>query len=112
MLPVFTAEEAKALNDRVLREVPVEKARAIVRRAEIARVLEKCGSVHGPGGLGQRVGMVDARTFFRWHQENPRFWEEKKNRDRFLADNPQYLAQGYRPKPTPKFFDMGAAKTA
>lgn len=99
------------MNDRILRDVPVEKARSVVKKAEIARILEKCGSIRTPG-VGQRVGVVDARTFFRWHQENPGFWDHKQSRDRFLADNPQYCAQGYKPKPTPRVFDMGKTASA
>lgn len=104
--PVFTEAEARALNDRVFREVPIEKARAVVRQAEIARILEKCGSISVPG-IGQRIGVVDSRTFMRWHQENPGFWNDPSSKRRFLADNPQYRAHGYKSQATPKFFDMG-----
>lgn len=110
MVQLFSAEEVKGLNDRVLREVPDEKAKAVLDRASIARVLAAAGSVRRDG-LGQRAGVVDARTFFRFHQQDPGCWNNKKFRDEFLGDNPHCRGQGYRPKASRKIFDMGA-KTA
>lgn len=96
LLPVYNAEEAQALNDRVFREVPAEKAKAVLNQAMIARVLEKTGSIRTEG-VGQRVGIVDARTFFRFQQEFPGCWNDKGFRDEFLRDNPHLCAPGYKP---------------
>jgi hypothetical protein len=109
--PLFNDAEFAAMNDRVLREVPLEKARAVVRQAEIGRILEKCGSIQVPG-LGQRVGVMDARTFMRWWKEDPDIFNSKRAKAKFLGDNPQYAAKGYKPQPTAKIFDMGAKAAA
>lgn len=108
LMPVFTAEEAKALNDRVLRDVPMEKAMGVVRQAQIARVLEKTGSIRRDG-LGQRTGVVDARTFFRFQQEFPGCWNDKGFRDEFLRDNPQCRAEGYKVRGRPKYISASTA---
>lgn len=38
---------------------------------------------------GRRCGVVDVKTFLHWQQEDPHFWEDKKNVHRFFKDNPQ-----------------------
>ena len=35
------------------------------------------------------TGVIDARTFFRWMQTDPHFWEDKGNWKRFVRDNPE-----------------------
>lgn len=96
MNPVFSGAELRGIMDSVLRNVPKEKAKGVLERAKIARVLQSAGSVKRDG-VGQRVGVVDARTFYRWHQENPGMWDNKAERDKFLRDNPQCRAEGYNP---------------
>ena len=108
---IFSGDERKLMNDWALRYVDEEKAASIVTRSQIARILEKCGSISAPG-IGQRTGAIDPRTFMRWHQTNPGMWNDKREREYFLADNPQYCAAGFRPNARPKVFDMGAAITA
>ena len=34
------------------------------------------------------MSVVDARTWFRWQQEDPHFWSDKKNIEKFTKDNP------------------------
>lgn len=104
---LFTGDERKLMNDWALRYVDDEKAKSVVNRAQIARVLEKCGSIQAPG-IGQRTGAIDPRTFMRWHQTQPGMWDDKKEREYFLAENRQYCAQGFRPRFRPKVFDMAA----
>jgi hypothetical protein len=86
---------AKSVHDQVLRDVPKEKVQAVLRQAEIARVLEKTGSVKSDG-LGQLIGRVDARTFMRWWQEHRGCWQDEGFIKEFLKDNPQCRAAGYR----------------
>ena len=35
------------------------------------------------------AAVVDARTFFRWQQEDPQFWEDPANIKRVTKDNPE-----------------------
>ena len=39
------------------------------------------------------VGAIDARTFLRWEQQDPGFWSDKGNRDKFYKDNPECRIQ-------------------
>jgi hypothetical protein len=104
-------EMARAMNDRVWREASTEKAQAVLRQAEIARIMEKTGSIRS-NGLGQRTGVIDARTFMRWDQEHKGCWSDPTFRRQFLADNPQCRAPGYNPKSRGVVFDMGAKAKA
>lgn len=40
-------------------------------------------------GLGELIGMVDARIYHRWEEAEPGFWSDKNNVDKFLKDNPE-----------------------
>lgn len=53
-------------------------------------------------GLGQLIGVFDARTYFRWQEEDPWFWDDRQNVERFLQDNPECRA----PKPVTKQFGL------
>lgn len=35
------------------------------------------------------TGVVDARTYMRWQQVDPHFWEDDNNVKRILKDNPE-----------------------
>jgi hypothetical protein len=39
------------------------------------------------------VGAIDARTFLRWEQHDPGFWNDTKTRDKFYKDNPECRIQ-------------------
>lgn len=41
-------------------------------------------------GLGQKIASTDARTWFRWAQEEEGFWEDRANVFKFVKDNPEY----------------------
>lgn len=111
LVPVFNAEEAQALNDRVLREAPAEKVRAVLAQAQIGRALDTIGSFAVPG-LGQRTGVIDMRTFLRWHQQHPGCWNDKGFREEFLRDNPQCAAKGYKVRRRPSYISMKPYKAA
>jgi hypothetical protein len=85
---------AIGMRDRALREVSEEKAKSVLRQAEIARVMEQMGSARMEG-LGQKIGGVDPRTFFRWEQQYPGCWRNKEFIREFLRDNPACRAPGY-----------------
>lgn len=85
---------AKSIHDQVLRDVPAEKARAVLKQAEIARALQSEGAF-ATEGLGQHIGRIDARTFMRWWQEHQGCWQDEGFIKKFLKDNPPYRAVGY-----------------
>jgi hypothetical protein len=35
------------------------------------------------------TGIIDSRTYFRWLQTDPHFFEDKGNWQRFVRDNPE-----------------------
>jgi hypothetical protein len=88
------AEFAYGLHDYVLKNVDKEKARAVLNQARIARIMQQAGSV-SINGIGQKIGSIDARTFFRWEQQLPGCWRNDEFRKEFLRDNPNARAPGY-----------------
>lgn len=90
-----TFQFCKSIHDEVLRNVPAEKARAVLRQAQLARAMELEGVVKSDG-LGQKIGSVDSRTFFRWQQEHPGCWMNEEFIFEFLKNNPPCRAAGYR----------------
>lgn len=50
-------------------------------------------------GIGQVTGIIDARTYFRWQQEDPDFWNDDGNYRKFLRDNPECRAEAPDKKP-------------
>lgn len=86
---------AKNIHDLALRNVPAEKARAVLKQAEIARALAFEGG-HQVEGLGQHVGRIDMRTFMRHWQENVGCWNDSGYIKEFFKHNKCYKSQGYR----------------
>lgn len=70
--------------------VELEKVRYKARQLE-ARKRE--GTNHrNVDGLGQLTHVFDARTYFRWMEEDEHFWEDDNNVRRFEQDNPECKA--------------------
>ena len=88
-------ELGNMVRERALREVPQEKAQAVLRQAQIARVLQKTGSLK-MNGLGQKIAGIDRRLFMRWHQQYPGCWSDKGFIREFLRDNPDVRAPGFK----------------
>ncbi len=44
-------------------------------------------------GLGECYATMDSRMFHRQTQNDPHFWSDPKNVQKFFKDNPQYLNQ-------------------
>jgi len=42
-----------------------------------------------PGGTMRLDGVIDARTYFRWQQEDPDFWKDESNWRRMKQDSPE-----------------------
>ncbi len=71
------------LNDYIDREKSGYKD----RQTKIARKYRN--HQRKAGGEFDLAAVVDARTFFRWQQEDQHFWEDPKNIERFTKDNPE-----------------------
>jgi hypothetical protein len=86
-----------AINRKVKAELPAEKARAREEQTKIAQKLAREGSVYVPG-LGQKIGSIDARTYYRHLQENPGSMRDPGYIQQLLRDSPKLCAPGYRPR--------------
>lgn len=91
--PEFIAE----FEDRFQATIPAEKVKADLAQAFIGRALIAEGSTR-VDGIGQRMGEVDQRTYYRWQQSNPGCWQDKAFVNEFFADNAQLRDKGYTPK--------------
>lgn len=87
-------------ENEVLGTIPQEKAQADLRAASIGKMLLDDGPLVVEG-LGQKLGEVDARTWFRWNSEFPGCWQNREFVHEFFKDNPQYRAPGWTPKTNP-----------
>lgn len=45
--------------------------------------------------LGRHRGRIDGRTYFRWLKEDPYFWMDRKNVDKFLRQNKELDRSNY-----------------
>lgn len=86
-----------AINSQVKRSIESEKAQARAAQTQIARKLQSEGS-RRVEGIGQKIGSIDRRTFFRLHQENPGCFQDAGFVDQLLRDSPKLRAPGYVPK--------------
>ena len=41
--------------------------------------------------FGEKVASYDMRTYMRWCQEDPDFWKDASNRNKFKKDNPEVI---------------------
>lgn len=84
--------------DEVLGSIPEEKVQMQLKEAEIGRVLAAEGSLRSVQGLGQKLGEIPARMYFRFEQEFPGCWQDDAFVREFFADNPRLRAPGWKPK--------------
>ena len=68
---------------------------ALEEKAEVRKTVE---------GIGQLTGRIPARMYFRWLKEDPHFWDDPKNKEKFFKDNPELRAS----KPITKTFGYQA----
>lgn len=85
----------------VLGTVPAEKVQAQLREVHIGRVLAAEGSLRTVQGLGQKIGTIPARVFYRWQQEHPGCWEDDAFVQEFFKDNEKLRAKGWTPRANP-----------
>ena len=86
-----------AINAKVKGELPAEKARAVEEQTRIAQKLQAEGSRHIEG-LGQKIGTIDARTYFRHLQQYPDSMRDPTYIQELLRDSPKLCAPGYKPR--------------
>lgn len=91
-------EFLKEFNDRFLRTIPAEKAAQEIEEQKLAKLLIEDGA-HKVDGLGQKMGSVPVREFFRWQQAQPGCWQDDQFISEFFRDNRHLMAPGYRLKP-------------
>ena len=95
MITTDNPQEAQAvrrvLNRQVLESMPAEKAAAREEQTRIAQKLHREGS-RSVEGIGQKIGSIDRRTFFRLHQENPGCWQDADFVNSTLRDSPKLRA--------------------
>jgi hypothetical protein len=90
-----TLAYAQAAHAQAQRQAPAEKKEVTGRQAAIAKRMQAQGS-RRVDGIGQKIGGIDPRLYFRWHQEKPGCWRDKNFVAEFLRDNPQCRAPGYK----------------
>lgn len=93
----MTPLEATIFRHGLKHYVNQEKAMAQIRQVNRKRS-EYMKEARQVDGLGQLIGVIDARIYFRWMQEDPDFWNDKKNVDKFMKDNPEYAMPTKRTK--------------
>lgn len=81
----------------VLGQIPAEKVKADLDSVAIKKVLINEGATCVEG-LGQKLGEIPARVYFRWLQEQQGCWQDKGFVNEFFKDNPQLKADGWTPK--------------
>jgi hypothetical protein len=84
----MSPQEATLFKHGLKHYVDEEKAMTRLRQLKIAK-REHAKGARAVEGLGQLIGVVDARNYFRWMREDPDFWRDSKNIDKFLSDNKQ-----------------------
>jgi len=73
-----------------------EKATYAIRQGRIGQAVKATGTgAKHANGLGQLRACIDARTYFRWMQEDRNFWSDKSNREKFFKDNPEVLVKNW-----------------
>lgn len=86
-------EFARGLDRELRMQVAKEKVEYANRAARIARVNQQLIPDY-IDGLGQKVASIDARTYFRFHQEMPGCWDDKGFLREFVRDNPEARTAG------------------
>lgn len=92
---VFSGDFAHKLDKELRGQISEEKVKATLRQIRLAKVMREAGSLSIPG-VGQLKAKIDARLFFRWHQEYPGCWNDEDFFKRMARDNPHILAPGYK----------------
>ena len=87
-------EFARGLERELRMEVAKEKVEYANRAARVAKVNQQLLPNEYIDGLGGKIASIDARTYFRWEQQNPGCWSDKGFFREFLRDNPEARTPG------------------
>lgn len=87
-------EWLEGFNEEIQSMVETEKARYHIRQGAIAAEEHRIGR-QMLDGLGQKIAAVDAKTFFRWHQQEPGCWWDRGFVKSYLKDNEEAKVPGY-----------------
>lgn len=88
----------REFREEVAATIPEEKVKQELAMVETAKALRAIGPMRTKEGLGQAVGSIPARIYFRFQNEFPGCWQDEEFVDAFLTDNPALCAPGYKPK--------------
>lgn len=80
-------EQIARLQEQVNREGAIEKATYKDRQRKIREVGSKVNDIKSKHF--KHTGSIDARTFMRWEQQSPGFWNDDSSRNKFMKDNPE-----------------------
>lgn len=87
----------REFEKEILGQIPAEKVKADLDSIAIKRVLVNEGGV-AINGLGQKLGDIPARVYFRWMQQEGRdCWSDRNFCHEFFADNPALKSDGWTP---------------
>ena len=81
----------------ILGQIPAEKIKADLDEAKTKRHLVSEGAV-AIEGIGQKLGEIPARTYFRWlQQEGAECWQNREFVHEWFRDNPRLKSDGWTP---------------
>lgn len=88
---VSDAEYVAKLKARNERDAQAERATYKDRQRQVAKQHQHLKGTQLKNM--KPVGAIDARTFIRWEQESPGFWNDNASRKKFYSDNPECRIQ-------------------
>ncbi len=91
-----TPAELNDIEQRFQATIPQEKATIERQGLAIGAALKAEGAT-AVEGMGQKMCEIPPRLYMRWKQHDPHFWDDEINVHKFLYDNPQYCAPGWKP---------------
>ena len=101
------ADFAREITDEVNAMLPAEKRKAEAQMRRTAEEMKREDLRPTKGdGRGQPVASIPPTIYLRWLQLYPGCWQDRDFVNEFLADNPQCLIPGYKPKAKTIYFDM------
>ncbi len=80
-------EQVARLQEQVNREGAIEKATYKERQRQIRNSAKNVNDIKSKHF--KHTGSIDARTFLRWEQHSPGFWNDDSSRNQFMKDNPE-----------------------
>lgn len=84
----------KSLETKLRHGADWKKAHYAARQAQVKQYydilnLKDIGAKSGSPGYLRPIAVIDGHTYQKWQQEDEFFWEDDKNTQEFLRDNPE-----------------------